>query len=273
MCKMFKVSKSGYYNWLDRGPSKRWSENEALTVAIRGIFKDSFGSYGAPRIREELLKRGYRASRPRVARIMRANRLFAKRKRKSGATTDSKHDYPIAPNILDRDFTVHRRNQVWVSDMTYIRTGEGWMYLTVIMDLFHRKVVGWSMGKTLATADTIIPAWKMAVRSNNITDRLVFHSDRGSQYASYEFTDILKGYVQSMGRKGNCWDNAVAESFSKSLKVEWVYHQNYNFRSEAELSIFQWIGTWYNRKRIHPTLHYKTIGEFENEMYNQKSAA
>ena len=125
MCKMLKVSKSGYYNWLDRGPSKRWLENEALTLAIHDIFKESFGSYGAPRIREELLKRGYRASRPRVARMMRANRLFAKRKRKSGVTTDSKHDYPIAPNILDRDFTVHRKNQVRVSDMTYIRTGEG----------------------------------------------------------------------------------------------------------------------------------------------------
>ena len=277
MCKMFKISKSGYYNWSDREASKRWLENEALTVAIRGIFKDSFGSYGAPRIREELLKKGYRVSRPRVDRIMRANGLLAKRKRKFRVTTDSKHDYSIAPNILDRDFTVHRRNQVWVSDMTYIRTGEGWMYLTVIMDLFHRKVVGWSMGKTLATADTIIPAWKMAVRSNNITDKLIFHSDRGSQYASYEFTDILKrhngGVVQSMSRKGNCWDNAVAESFFKSLKVEWVYHQDYRLRSEAELSIFQWIETWYNRRRIHSTLHYKTIEEFENEMYNQKTAA
>ncbi len=247
MCKVFKVSKSGYYNWLNRGPSKRWSENEALRVAIHDIFKDSFGSYGAPRIREELLKMGYRASRHRVAKIMKANGLLAKRKRKFRGTTDRKHDYPIAPNILDRDFTVHRENQVWVYDMTYIRTGEGWMYLTVIMDLFHRKVVGWSMSKTLGTAETIIPAWKMAVRSNNITDRLVFHSDRGSQYASYEFTDILKGHngpvVQSMSRKGNCWDNAVAESFFKSLKVEWVHHQDFRLRSEAELSIFQWIET------------------------------
>ena len=277
MCKMFKISKSGYYNWSDREASKRWLENEALTVAIHGIFKDSFGSYGAPRIQDELLKRGYGASRPREARIVRANRLFAKRKRKFRVTTDSRHDYPIAPNILDRDFTAHRKNQVWVSDMTRIRTGEGWMYLTVIMDPFQRKVVGRSMGKTLGTADTIIPAWKMAIRSNNTTDRLIFHSDRNSQYASYEFADILKEHngpvVQSMSRKGNCWDKAVAESFFKSLKVEWVYHQNYSFRSEAELSIFQWIETWYNRRRIHSTLDYKTIEEFENEMYNQKSAA
>ncbi|MEQ5792984.1 DDE-type integrase/transposase/recombinase [Muricauda sp. NFXS6] len=125
---------------------------------------------------------------------------------------------------------MHRKNQEWVSDMTYIRTGDGWMYLTVIMDLIHRNVVGWSMGKTLGTTETIIPAWKMAVRSNNITDRLIFHSDRGLQYASYEFADILKEHngivVQSMSRKGNCWDNAVAESFFKSFKFEWVYHQN-----------------------------------------------
>jgi len=274
---MFKVSKSGYYDWLNRGPSKRWVQNEALTLAIRAIFKESFGSYGAPRIREELIKREYNVSRPRVARIMNANGLFAKRKRKFKTTTDSKHDYPIAPNMLNQDFTVNGKNQVWVSDITYIRTGEGWVYLTVIMDLFHRKVVGWSISRTLGTAETIIPAWKMAIRSNNITDTLVFHSDRGSQYANYDFTKILKAHnglvVQSMSRKGNCWDNAVAESFFKSLKVEWVYHQDYRLRSEAELSIFQWIETWYNRKRIHSSLDYKTIEEFENEMYNQKTAA
>ena len=133
------------------------------------------------------------------------------------------------------------------------------------------------MGKTLGITETIIPAWKMAIRSKDITDRLIFHSNRDSQYASYGFTVILKEHngtvVQSMNRKGNCWDNAVAESFFKRLKVEWVYHQNYGFRSEAELSIFQWIDIWYNRRRIHSTLDYKTIEEFENEMYNQKSAA
>lgn len=274
---MFKISKSGYYNWLGRGPSKRWSENEVITVAVRDIFKDSFGSYGAPRIKAELSKKGYRVSRPRVARIMRANNLFARRKRKFRFTTDSNHNYPIAPNILNQDFTVDRENQVWVSDITYIQTKQGWMYLTVIIDLFHRKVVGWAMSRTLSTNDTIIPAWKMAVISNTITKELIFHSDRGSQYASYSFTNILKSYngwvKQSMSRKGNCWDNAVAESFFKSLKVEWVYKHDYGLRSEAELSIFQWIETWYNRRRIHSTLGYKTIEEFENEMSNQKIAA
>ena len=277
MCKMFNVSKSGYYNWLVRGPSKMWYENEAISLAIRDIFKDSFGSYGAPRIRAELTKKGYRVSRPRIARIMRANNLFARRKRKFRFTTDSNHNYPIAPNILNQDFTVDRENQVWVSDITYIQTKQGWMYLTVIIDLFHRKVVGWAMGRTLSTNDTIIPAWKMAVISNPVTKELIFHSDRGSQYASYSFTDILKNYngwvKQSMSRKGNCWDNAVAESFFKSLKVEWVYKHDYGLRTEAELSVFQWIETWYNRRRIHSTLGYKTIEEFENEMSNQKTAA
>lgn len=274
---MFKISKSGYYNWLGRGPSKRWLENEVITVAVHDIFKDSFGSYGAPRIKVELLKKGHRVSRPKVARIMRANNLFARRKRKFRFTTDSNHNYPIAPNILNQDFTVARANQVWVSDITYIRTKQGWMYLTVIIDLYNRKVVGWSMSETLSTNDTVVPAWKMAVRSNTITKELIFHSDRGSQYASYNFTNVLKGYnglvKQSMSRKGNCWDNAVAESFFKSLKVEWVYKHDYGRRSEAELSIFQWIETWYNRRRIHSTLGYKTIGEFETEMSNQKVAA
>lgn len=277
MCKMFKVSKSGYYNWLGGEPSKRWSENETLRVAIHSIFKNSFGSYGAPRVKEELLKKGYRVSRPRVAGIMRANNLFARRRRKFKITTDSNHNYPIAPNILDRNFTVYRKNQVWVSDITYIPTKQGWMYLTVIIDLFHRKVVGWSMSDNLGTEDTIIPAWNMAIKSNAITKELIFHSDRGSQYAGHRFTDILKSYdgsvKQSMSRKGNCWDNAVAESFFKSLKVEWVYKHGYNYRNEAELSIFQWIETWYNRNRIHSTLGYRTIEEFENEMSNQKAVA
>ena len=175
--------------------------------------------------------------------------LFAKRKRKFQTTTHSKHNYPIAPNILDQDFTVvSRPNQVWVS-----------------------------MGQTLSTGDTIVPAWNMAIKSNNITKELIFHSDRGSQYASATFTDILKRYNgsirQSMSRKGNCWDNAVAESFFKSLKVEWVYAHSYNLRSEAELSVFQWIETWYNRRRIHSSLGYKAIEEIEIELYNQKIAA
>jgi len=208
MCKTLGVSKSGYYNWLRIGPSKRWLENEAISAVIHDIFKTSFESYGSPRIKVELLKYGHRVSRPRVARIMRANRLFARRRRKFIFTTDSNHNYPIAPNILNQDFTVDRENQVWVSDITYIQTKEGWVYLTIIIDLFNRKVVGWAMSDNLSTEATIIPAWKMAIKDNEITKELIFHSDRGTQYASYKFTNILKSYnglvKQSMSRKGNC---------------------------------------------------------------------
>jgi transposase InsO family protein len=161
--------------------------------------------------------------------------------------------------------------------MTYISTKQGWMYLTVIIDLFNRKVVGWSFSKDLTTENTIVPAWNMATKSNKITKALIFHSDRGSQYASSYFRAIIKSYngliKQSMSRKGNCWDNAVAESFFKSLKVEWVYKHKYQTRTQAELSVFKWIETWYNRKRLHSALGLKSIEEFEREMNHHKLAA
>jgi transposase InsO family protein len=277
MCKTLSVSKSGYYNWLKSGPSKRWLENQKLSKHINEIFNDSYQSYGSPRIKVELEKLGYYVSRPRVARIMKANYLVARRHRKFRLTTDSNHNYPIAPNILNQNFEVHRMNQVWVSDMTYIQTGEGWIYLTVIIDLFNRKVVGWAMSDNLNTEATIIPAWNMAIKDNKITKELIFHSDRGSQYASYRFTNMIKKYngliKQSMSRKGNCWDNAVAESFFKSLKVEWVYKHSYDQKHEAELSVFTWIETWYNKRRRHSYLGYKTINEFNLKMYNQNVAA
>ena len=277
MCKTLGVSKSGYYNWLKSGPSKRWLENQMLSMHINEVFNDSYQAYGSPRIKVELEKLGYHVSRPRVARLMKANYLVARRHRKFRFTTDSNHNYPIAPNILNQNFDVHRLNQVWVSDMTYIQTGEGWIYLTVIIDLFNRKVVGWAMSDNLSTEATIIPAWNMAIKNNKITEELIFHSDRGSQYASCKFTNIIKkhnGLVkQSMSRKGNCWDNAVAESFFKSLKVEWVYKHTYDLKSQAELSVFSWIETWYNKRRRHSFLGYKTINEFNLEIYNQNLAA
>ncbi len=208
---------------------------------------------------------------------MRANYLVARRHRKLRFTTDSNHKYPITPNILNQNFKVHRIGQEWVSDMTYIQTKEGWVYLTVIIDLFNRRVVGWAMSDNLSTEATIILAWNMAVKNNEITKELIFHSDRGTQYASYKFTNILKNYnglvKQSMSRKGNCWDNAIAESFFKSLKVEWTHKHNYDQKKQAELSTFIWIETWCNKKRRHPSLNYKTINEFNLEMYNQNVAA
>ena len=274
MCKVLGVSRSSYYNWMQSGPSKRWQEDEIIMILISYIFNTSHQSYGAPRIKAELETFGYYVSRRKINKLMRAMYLYVKRTRKFKITTDSKHTYPVAPNLLNQDFKVHRKNQVWVSDMTYIQTKQGWLYLTVIIDLFTRKVVGWAMSSDLKTENTITPAWNMAVKNNPITAHLIFHSDRGSQYASYEFTNILKGYKglvhQSMSRKGNCWDNAVAESFFKSLKVEWIYKHTYNSKSQAEVSVFKWIETWYNRKRRHSHLGLMSIEEFELNMEQQK---
>ncbi len=277
MCNVLKVSRSSYYNWLKCGPSKHWLANERIMFFIQKVFKESYESYGAPRIKKALEKYGYFVSRRRISKLMKLLGLLVRRSYKFRALTDSNHKYMVAPNLLNQNFKVDRKNQVWVSDMTYIATKQGWMYLTVIIDLFNRKVVGWSFSKDLTTKNTIISAWKMAVNRNQITKKLIFHTDRGSQYASGQFTDLIKSYKglinQSMSRKGNCWDNAVAESFFKSLKVEWIYKYQYQTRSNAELSVFKWIETWYNRKRLHSALGLKSIDEFETDMYNQKLAA
>ncbi len=274
MSKILDVSKSGYYNWLKSGPSDRWLENRKI---IEDIFEESHQSYGSPRMAVELKKRGYKVSRPRAARMMKALGVEARRTRKFKNTTDSNHKYPVSPNLLNQNFSVKRRDQVWVSDITYIETTNGWVYLTVIIDLFDRKVIGWSLSEDMTTENTIIKAWYAAVENRPINKKLIFHSDRGSQYASTTFRNILKSYnkhvKQSMSRKGNCWDNAVAESFFKSLKVEWIYKNHYNVYSDAEISIFKWIETWYNRNRRHSALNYKTINELELEIHNQKLAA
>lgn len=245
-------------------------------MKIKEIFEASFGSYGSPRIAQELRTLGYVVSRQRTARIMKTARIRARRKRKFKSTTDSRHNYPIVPNILNREFTVTRPGQVWVSDITYIRTSKGWLYLTVIIDLFDRKVVGWAMSKGLSTEETTIPAWRMAVKNRPVTQKLVFHSDRGIQYACNTFSNLLnsnKWVCRSMSRKGNCWDNAVAESFFKTIKVELVYENHFSSQDEAKLSLFDWIETWYNRKRRHSALGYKTMEEFELINNNQKLAA
>lgn len=277
MCKVFDISKSGYYDWLQREPSVRWQENEYLLTRITKIFALSGQSYGSPRITKELNKEGIKISRTRVARIMKSAGLFARRRRKFVPTTDSKHDYPIAPNVLNRQFKADRENQVWVSDLTYVRTDAGWLYLTVIIDLYDRKVIGWSMSEGLSASETIVLAWIMAITNRPITRELIFHSDRGVQYACEEFTKLLDKQnglvIRSMSRKGNCWDNSVAESFFKTIKVEKIYNCHYSNRQQARLSIFEWIETWYNRHRRHSALHYMTIEEFEINNCNFKSVA
>lgn len=276
MCKVFKVTKSSYYRWLKEGPSKRWQEDERLLVEIMDIFVESKESYGSPRMTRELRAKGWTVGKEKVAKMMRAADLRAKRKKKFKITTDSKHNYPVAPNLLNRKFRAARPGEIWVSDITYVRIKNGWMYLTVIIDLYDRKVIGWSMSEGLSAAETIIPAWIMATWKRPIIQELIFHSDRGTQYACNEFTKILrvnKLISQSMSRKGNCWDNAVAESFFKTIKVEWIYGQNFINQEQAQLSIFEWIESWYNRRRRHSALGYQTIEEFESNNCNFKNVA
>ena len=276
MCDMFEVSTSSYFLWQKTGPSDRWKKNEDLLIAIMDIFETSKGSYGSPRMTKELRAMGQNASRPLVARLMKAAGIQARRRKNFVATTDSKHNYPIAPNVLDRKFSATRPGEVWVSDITYVRTYKGWLYLTVIIDLFDRKVVGWAMSKGLTAAETILAAWFMAMTNRPVTEALIFHSDRGVQYACDDFARILKSnklITRSMSRKGNCWDNAVAESFFKSIKVEWIYSNSYENPDQAALSIFEWIESWSNRRRRHSALGYKTIEEFEKINSNFKHAA
>lgn len=276
MCNVFNVSKSSYYAWLKSGVSRRWKTNHELLIRIKDIFQVSSETYGSPRIREELRSQGLKVSRPRIARIMKAAGMRARKPKRFIATTDSRHNYPIVPNVLNRNFKATRPGQIWVSDITYVKTAGGWLYLTVIIDIYDRKVVGWSMSKRMSAEETSIAAWRMAVRNRPVMRNLIFHSDRGIQYACSQFANILKAnqlVTRSMSRKGNCWDNAVAESFFKTIKAESIYRGKYINQDHARLVIFKWIETWYNRKRRHSALGYRTIEEFENLNINQKMAA
>jgi putative transposase len=276
MCQVLGVSRSGYYSWLKRKPSKRALEEEKLMEQIRAIHKKSKGTYGSPRISEELKKNYVHVSRRRVARLMKKANIHSKTKKQFKSTTDSKHQFPVAPNLLNRQFKVDEMGKVWVSDITYIRTLEGWLYLTVIIDLCDRKVIGWSISNTLKTSETIAPAWNMAILNRPVDDYLIFHSDRGVQYACTEFKELIatKSFVvQSMSRKGDCWDNAVAESFFKTLKTEWVYRTKYATKKQATVSLFEFIETWYNTQRSHSSLNYLSPEEFGELIKKQKMAA
>ena len=277
MCKVFKVSKSGYYHWLNRKPSTRQVDEQQALKLIKEIHEASKSRYGSPKITYELKKKGVSISRPRVARIMRKARIRSiVDKRFRICTTDSNHNYPVAKNLLNRDFAPENIGKAWVSDLTYIKTIEGWLYLTVIVDLADRKVVGWSLSQTMKTSDTVIPAWKMAITNRPITTNLIFHSDRGVQYACYEFRDVLKIHplvMQSMSRKANCWDNAVAESFFRTLKTELIHPMEVKSIAKTKIEVFEFIEIWYNRKRIHASLGYLTPIEYEAKLNSYKNAA
>jgi len=266
MCRAFGVSRSGYYGWLNRAPSKRSVENQLLREAIRSVYEQSKKRSGSPKITVELKDKGLYASRPRVARIMRQmgiRSIISKAFKVS--TTDSSHDYRISKNLLARDFTASQKSQKWVSDITYVRTGEGWLYLSIIMDLYDRKIIGWSMSEQLDAESTVISALNMAIGNRPLsTSRLIFHSDRGVQYACHGFRECLRQHsiVQSMSRKGDCWDNAVAESFFKIIKSELIDHHDYSTKRQARVAIFEFIEVWYNKKRKHSYLNYVTPEQF-----------
>ena len=276
MCKVLLVSNSGFYYWLKHPVNKQSVKQAELLIQIEQIYKNSKSRYGSPRITAELNFMGVAVSRPRVARLMqKANIKSIVRKKYRVQTTDSNHAYQPAPNILNRNFYAAQVGQKWVSDLTYVRTGEGWLYLTTIMDLADRKIVGWALSETMEAEQTTIAAWQMAIKNRPITQGLVFHSDRGIQYACHEFRrQLMKLSVnQSMSRKGNCWDNAVAESFFKTMKTEMVYHENFQTKTQAKLGIFEYIEVWYNRKRRHSTLGYLTPKEFEKILISNEKAA
>jgi len=264
LCQVFCISRSAYYNWLTSKPGKWAQENAELLKEIKIIHKQSRQTYGSPRITRELHKRGYSCSRARVARLMAKNKIYAKTKRKFKVTTKSAHNYPVPADLLNQDFTADCPNKVWVSDITYIWTKAGWLYLTIILDLFNRQVIGWSMSPRLTAITTTIPALNDAFRRQDPGAGLIFHSDRGVQYACHEFRNKITDYkmTQSMSGKGNCYDNAVAESFFHTLKTELVYFEKYETKEQAKQSIFEYIEVFYNRQRLHSALGYQTPVEY-----------
>jgi transposase InsO family protein len=268
MCRVLGVSASGDYAWRQRRPSMRQKSNEVLVECIRAIHAESHGTYGSPRVHAELVAQGIRCNRKRVERLMRVHHIQARRKKRwRPRTTDSRHSLPVAHNILNREFEAEAPNQKWVTDITYIPTTEGWLYLAAVMDLYSRRIVGWSMASRL-TSKLVKDALKLAVAQRQPSPGLVHHSDRGSQYASADYRLLLtaRGMVASMSRKGNCYDNAPMESFFGTLKSERVHHCRYRTRAEARHDIFHYIELFYNRKRRHSTLGYMSPAQFEQSL-------
>jgi putative transposase len=277
MSKVLEVSRNAYYNWKkDRQASKK-RFRELLIAEIKKVYKLSRCIYGSPRISRELIKRGFKASQQYVARIMREEGLRSLATPKYVVTTDSEHDNPISENILNREFNVSQLGKVWVSDITYIRVNDDWAYLTTVLDLADRKIVGWAISEDMTTENTVIAAWNRAKMNREIKQGFIFHSDRGVQYTSNSFRKILNGnkkVTQSMSRKGNCWDNAVAESFFKTIKHESLNHIKFTSIKQLKRVLFEYIEHWYNRIRMHSALDYKTPFEKELELtYKLKNVA
>lgn len=275
MCRVLGVSVSSYYALTQRPESNRKQENLKLMTAIKEIHKKSLETYGSPRIANALQKKGFQCSRPRTARLMRELGIRAKCARKFKVTTDSNHNEPIAQNLLGQEFSVEMPFEVWTSDITYIRTATGWQYLTVIMELFNREIIGYFLSNNLKTETTVNPALDMAVRHRQPPSGVIFHSDRGVQYASKSFRKKLADYqmIQSMSGTGNCYDNTVTETFFKTLKTEWIYGKKFRNQEELRQSLFEYIQIFYNRKRAHSTLGYLAPAEYLRNYYQSKALA
>ena len=265
MCDVLDVSPAGYYAWRSRPESQRSSDNRDLLEDIQRVHRDNHGRYGSPRVHEELKAQGRGASRGRIERLMRHHgiRAIMARPRRAG-TTDSRHDLPIAPNLLDRNFVADAPNRIWLADITYVETDQGWLYLAAILDLYSRRIVGWAMADHLR-ADLPLAALRMAISAQRPGAGLIHHSDRGVQYASSEYRNALQsaGFSASMSRKGDCYDNAPMESFFHTLKTELVHHTQYATRADATRDIFAYIEGFYNRTRRHSAIGYISPVEME----------
>jgi len=268
MCRILEVSRAGYYAWLDRKPAARSTRRQEVVKQIHTSFDDSDGTYGSPRITLDLKDRGIVACENTVAKYMRETGVCVKRrKRFVPQTTDSNHDHPIAPNRLDRQFTATAPNTKWACDLTYIHTDEGWLFLSVVIDLFSRRVVGWNMSDN-QRAEAVAGALTMAIARRKPGAELLHHSDRGVQYACELYRNLLAEHqiVASMSRTGNCYDNAVVESFFGTLKTELVHRKRFTTRAQAQAEVFEWIECWYNRKRRHSSLGYLSPEAFEAQI-------
>jgi putative transposase len=274
LCRTLHVSRAGFYAWHGRAPARRVRADERLGLEIAAIHTQSRQRYGSPRIHAELQDRGCRTGRKRVARLMRVRGLVARRRRRFRVTTQSQHPFPIAPNLLARQFERAVPDQAWVTDITYIPTGEGWLYLAVILDLCSRFAVGWAMSERI-TDDLTLDALDMALARRRPAQGLLHHSDRGSQYASGDYQQVLAqhGIVCSMSRRGNCWDNAVAESFFATLKVELVHDATWNTRAAARRALFEYLEPFYNGRRRHSALGYLSPRAFEQQWQDETLAS
>lgn len=274
MSRLFGVSRSGYYRWLGRGPSRRAIANQQLREAIRQAWEASGRTYGSPRIHRQLAAEGWSASRPRVARLMRAMGIQSRIRRKWKAPTPAAHNLSVAPNLLGRRFSPSELGQVWVSDITYLPSNQGWLYLTTVMDLGDRQILGWNLSKRMKAEETSMAAFSQAAAKRRPTDSLLFHSDRGIQYGCTEFTSLLaaNNITQSMSRKGNCWDNAPAESFFKTLKAELQMDRPFTSYEGARKAVFAFIELWYNRKRLHSALDYQTPIQAARQLTHHQAA-